>query len=318
MKKCDMKNGMLAIVTLFLVTVSFISCDKNDDDDNINSGNASTTFKVTDAAIDDASVTGAFVTIADIKLDGQSVQGFTKTTIDINAYRNGATSTIGTFNLSGRTYSSITFVLDYDMDASGASPGSYVVTTGGVKHKLQSDASAITVSKNFTLTGNASNSIVADFDLRKMIIHTAGADHYNFATSAELSNSIRVVSENGAGTISGTLTNTVSGSAKVVAYAYKKGTFNRATEMQGQGSSNVQFRNAVTSAVVSGSGAYQLNFLENGNYEVHFAHYTDTDVNGELELSGTLVVTSALDLLNLLVSANTTLTVNATATAVLP
>ena len=88
--------------------------------------------------------------------------------------------------------------------------------------------------------------------------------------------------------------------------------------MQGQGSSNVQFKNAVTSAVVSGSGAYQLNFLESGNYEVHFAHYTDTDANGEVDLSGTLVVTSALDVLNLLVSSNTTLTVNATATVVLP
>ncbi len=317
MKKCALKNGFYAIVTFLLLTVTFISCDKDDNDD-VNSGNASTTFKVTDAAFDDASVTGAFVTIADIKVDGQSVSGFTKTTIDINAYRNGATRTIGTFNLDGRTYSNITFVLDYDMDASGASPGSYIVTTGGVKHKLQSDASAITVAKSFTLQGNTSNSIVADFDLRKMIVHTSGADHYNFATSAELANSIRIVSENGAGTISGTLTNSIAGSTKVVAYAYKKGTFNRTTEMQGQGSSNVQFKNAVTSAVVNGSGAYQLNFLESGNYEVHFAHYTDTDANGEVELGGTLIVTSGLDILNLLINSNTTLTVNATATAVLP
>jgi len=317
MKKFDLRLSFYAIVSVLLISFVIVSCSKDDNDD-VNSGNASTTFKVTDAPFDDASITGAFVTISDIKLDGQSVQGFTKTTVDINAYRNGATRTLGTFNLAGRTYSNITFVLDYDMDASGGSPGSYVVTTGGVKHKLQSDASAIVVSKSLTLQANASNSVVADFDLRKMIIHTAGADHYNFATSAELASSIRVVAESGTGTISGSLTNGLSGSTKVVAYAYRKGTFNRATEMQGQGSSNIQFRNAVTSAVVSGSGAYQLNFLESGMYEVHFANYTDTDANGELELSGTLVVTSALDLLNLSVSGNTTLTVNATATAVLP
>jgi hypothetical protein len=320
MKKTNLKNTISGSVIFFLiVTITLLACRKDKASD---SGSATTTIKLTDAPIDDASVTGAFVTITDIKLDGQSVQGFTKTTVDIHAYQNGATKTIGNFNLEGKAYSSITFVLDYDMDASGNSPGCYVVTTGSVKHKLQSTANSITISKNITLQANANNSIVADFDLRKMIMRQpgGGSDKYEFATAAELQSSIRVVAENNTGTISGSISDGVSGSGKTIVYAYKKGTFNRSTEMQGQGTSSIEFKNAVASSLVTGSGSYQLHFLESGDYEVHFASYKDTNADGVFELNGTLVVVGAasLDFLNLTVAANATLTANATVTAVLP
>jgi Domain of unknown function (DUF4382) len=305
-------------ITILAITIFlFTACDK---DDSTNGGTASTTIKITDAAIDDASVTGAFVTISDIKLDGQSVQGFTKTTIDVNAYQNGATKTLGTFNLADRTYSNITFILDYDMDASGGSPGSYITTTGGVKHKLQSSSNSITINKSLALSGTSS--IVADFDLRKIITRQSGggADQYDFATATELESSIRVVAESKSATIAGTLTNTAVGTGKIIAYAYKKGTYNRSTEMQASGASNIQFKNAVSSSVVNGSGNYQLHFLESGEYEIHFANYTDTNADGQLELSGTLVVAGAagLDLLGLNLNAGVILTANATATAILP
>lgn len=318
MKNVKFSPGRSAIATVIAI-FSLFACTKNDSDE---SSMASTTIKITDAPVDDASVTGTFVTIADIKLDGQSVQGFTKTTIDISAYQNGATQTLGTFNLQGKTYSTITFVLDFDNDASGNAPGCYVLTTGAVKHKLKSTANSITVSKTITLDGGVANSIVADFDLRKMIIHESGgaADHYDFATAAELESAVRVVAEGKTGTISGTLTDNISLSEKVVAYVYKKGTFVRATEIQGQGSSNIEFKNAVSSSLVSNTGVYQLHFLEAGDYEIHFASYKDTNADGEMELKGTLVVVGAggLDLLGLTLNMSASLTVNATVTAVLP
>lgn len=308
---------MAAMITFSIAAFTLISCQKENSDD---SGTTNTTIKITDAPIDDASVSGAFVTITDIKLDGQSVQGFTKTTVNLMAYMNGSTKTLGNFNLAGRTYSSMTFVLDFDMDASGVAPGCYVLA-GAVKHKLQSTANSITVNKNFTLQGGASNSIVADFDLRKMIVHQAGGptDHYDFATTAELQSSVRIVAENSAGTISGTVTDAVSGSGKVVAYVYKKGTFNRTVEMQGQGASNIQFKNAINSSLVNGSGSYQLHFIESGDYEIHFASYKDTNADGEFELQGTLVATAGggLDLLNLKVNANASVKVDVIVTGVL-
>lgn len=308
---------MAAMISLSIAALTFISCQKENSDD---SGNASTTIKITDAPIDDASVTGAFVTITDIKLDGQSVQGFSKTTVDLMAYANGSTKTLGNFNLAGRTYSSITFVLDFDADANGVAPGCYVLA-GAIKHKLQSTANSITISKGITLVSGASNSIVADFDLRKMIIYQSGgpADQYEFATAAELQSSVRVVAESSTGTISGSVNDAVSGSGKVVAYVYKKGTFNRTVEMQGQGSSNIQFKNAVNSSLVNGSGSYQLHFIENGDYEIHFASYKDTNADGKFELQGTLIATAGggLDLLNLKVNANASLKVDVAVTGVL-
>jgi hypothetical protein len=76
----------------------------------------------------------------------------------------------------------------------------------------------------------------------------------------------------------------------------------------------------VSSSIVNGSGNYQLHFLESGEYEIHFANYTDTNADGQLELSGTLVVVGAvgLDLLGLNLDAGVILTANATATAILP
>jgi Domain of unknown function (DUF4382) len=322
MKMIKMKNKILLIApAFFLFAVSITSC-KKEDDTNSGTGTASTAIKVTDAPMDDVNVSGAFVTISAIKVDGQTVQGFTKTTVDLAAYQNGNTKTLGNFNLEGKTYSNITFVLDFDTDANGNAPGSYVLTTSNVKHKLSSGSNAITVAKSYTLQSNASNSIVADFDLRKMIVAQSGnpADEYDFATTAELQNDVRVVAESNAGTISGTLTDGVSGSAKVVAYAYRKGTYDRTTEMQGQGASGVQFSNAVSSTLVGAGGSYQLHFLEAGDYEIHYASYKDTNADGKYELQGTLVVLASggLDILNLHLNINATLTMNATATAVLP
>ena len=322
MKKIQITSKLCtaAIGGFILFSTILASCSKsNDTNSGGGSGTANTTFKVTDAPIDDASVTGAFVTISDIKLDGQSISGFTKTTVNLLALQNGTTQSIGNFNLSSGTYSTVTFVLDFNTDASGNTPGSYVMTSGSVKHQLQTTSNVITATKTMALIASGTNEIVADFDLRKMIIHTPGVDHYDFATNAELNNDVRLAVENN--TIAGTLTdNTAGGAGKVVVYAYKKGTFNRATELSAQGASGVQFANAVASATVSAGGSYQLHFLESGTYELYFASYKDTNADGEYELQGTLetTVSGGLDLLNLNLSANATVTANVTATAVIP
>lgn len=313
------KKLAVILAGTFLLSLIFISCSKDDDS---NSGTASTEFKITDAPIDDPSIIGAFVTITDIKLDGESVQGFTKTSVDLMAYQNGNTKSLGSFNLSSKTYNSITFVLDNDTDASGGTPGSYVVVsgvTGTTKHKLQSTSNEITITKSITLQ-NGTNSVVADFDLRKMITRQTGTpdDQYDFTTQAELESSVRVVAESSAAMISGKLTDPVSLSDKVVVYAYKQGTFDRATEIHGQGTSNIEFKNAVTSATVGASGEYQLHFLEAGNYELHFVSYKDTNADGKLEFIGTLVLAPVvdLDLLNLIIAANAAVTINVTATGI--
>jgi len=314
----NIKSKFLKIIAgSFLFSLALISCKKDDN----NSGSGNTEFKVTDAPIDDASVSGAFVTIADIKLDGVSVQGFTKTTVDLAAYQNGSTKTIGNFNLEGRTYNSVTFVLDHNMDASGNTPGCYILTTNGTKHALQAASDSIVIAKSFDINSSVSNSIVADFDLRKMIIRQTGnaSDQYDFATNAELQTSVRIVAETKTGIVSGMISDAVSNSTKVVAYAYKVGTYNRITEMQAQGASGIQFKNAVASSTVNASGQFSFHFLEAGNYEIHFASYKDTNADGQLELVGTLIVLPSVgsDFLNLVLGVNATVSLQGSVTGVL-
>jgi len=317
MLKIKLTNKLtgLIIAGALLSSLTFTSCKKSDGTD---SGNSQTSMGVTDAAIDDPTVSGVFVTITDIKLDGQSVQGFTKTTVNIAAFQNGNIQSIGNFRLQGKSYSTVTFVLDYNNDASGNAPGVYVVTTDNVKHAITSSSNSITITKNFTLYDSTSNAIVADFDLRKMIVHPTTGDttSFNLVTSAELQNSIRVINQNTSATISGTFTKTADSTDAVIAYLYKKGTFT-AAETQGQGASNIQFANAVTSTVVGQDGSYKFAF--SGSYEIHFANYREFNHNGRLKLVAlyTAAINNvAQDILNFLIDLKAIITgVNITASA---
>ena len=85
---------------------------------------------------------------------------------------------------------------------------------------------------------------VADFDLRKMIVHevTITPDLYNIVTTTEMSAVVNIVLESARGIVKGTLTDYVSASGKVMACTYKKGTYNRTTEMQAQAASSIEFK----------------------------------------------------------------------------
>lgn len=54
-----------------------------------------TTFKMTDAPVDNANVGAVFVTVSDIKVEGISLEGFNKTTFDLSTLINGQTKTLG-------------------------------------------------------------------------------------------------------------------------------------------------------------------------------------------------------------------------------
>src|SRR6267142_4932408 len=91
-------------------------------------GKGEAEFQITDAPSDDASIKGVVVTVADIMVDGKSISGFAKQSIDLKAYQEGNTKLLGTAQLDAKAYNSITLVLDADADASGNSPGCYVLT----------------------------------------------------------------------------------------------------------------------------------------------------------------------------------------------
>ncbi|HCW08513.1 MAG TPA: hypothetical protein DGG95_14235 [Cytophagales bacterium] len=268
------------VVMLVALISLFAACSK---DEPAAVGQAE--FQVTDAPSDDASIKSVFVTIAEVRVDGKAISGFTKQSIDLKAYQNGNVKSLGTSQLTAGTHSQVTFVLDVDHDADGNVPGCYVQTTDNTKYKLgTTSAVEIDVTKTWNLAANASTTLVADFDIRKAIKWSAdNSIRYAFVSSSNLQASVRVVDKMSAGTLNGTYTEQNSSNAdKVVVYAYKKGTFNASTETLAQGDDAIYFQNAVSSAEVTGVATknYTLAFLEDGDYELHFAAYAQDTSTG--------------------------------------
>lgn len=319
-------KSFLKFSTLFLAFgLFFTACSEDDSDDPTVQG--SVEFQMTDAPTDDANVKSAVVTITEIKVDGKTWDGLNgKVTLDLLAYQNGDVKALGLGQLEAGTYSNITLTLDYETDANGNTPGCYVETVDGVKHELKATANAssdlVLNTGNFVVEGAQSTKVIIDFDVRKAITYESNNanDEYNFVTESELRSSLRFAARAQTGTIKGKVNDSFSNSEKVVVYAYKKGEYNRDTEVNGQGSSDVTFKNSVSSTSVDANGNYTLAFLEEGEYEVHFASYEDTDNDGKLELQGTLNVSSLLNLniLGISVESQTEATIDVNVTGILP
>lgn len=278
----------LAILTL---TFTLSSCS---DDDEV-SGTGSATFEVADAPIDNAEVNGVFVTITDVKINGETASSFTgATTVDLLALQEGRTEVLAEEDLDAGTYSNITFTIDLATDADGNSPGSYVMTTNG-KQALELDGQdeiELVASGSYEILANTTNNFVVDFDLRKMIKAEGSGvtsdDNYTLVTKSEADAALRIVTKQNAGNIVGTVDmSEFEGADKVIVYAYKKGTFNAETEAQGQGQSQIEFANAVSSSVVKGNltntGTFELNFMTEGEYELVYAAYNEDPVDESFE-----------------------------------
>jgi Domain of unknown function (DUF4382) len=306
LKKFIWASSLLSLLVL-------ASCGNDDSNDSTTQGDLQ--VEITDGPIDDAEVKSVFVTVAEVKFDGKTFSGFSgKKTIDVKALTQGNTQVLGLGKADVGSYTNITLVLDNSKDASGNAPGSYVETVNGTKHALSTTATQeITIAKNYAIESTKSTTLVFDMDLRKIIAYQDNAtatDKYDFVSSSNLNSAVRVVIKDQAGSITGTCNNAIVSSDKIVAYAYKKGTYNKATETQS--ANGIDFKNAVSSAIVNSNGQFNISFLESGDYELHFAAYKDNNSDGKLELLGELSLNSALNLSAITVTANAQVTIAAT------
>lgn len=315
-------KSIFATTRLFACLLSialFVSCE--DDDPVVNADSGTFSLELTDAPIDDADVSAVFVTVADVRVDGQSVAGFSKTTVELSALQNGVTETLVSADLEAKTYAQLQIVLDEATDAAGNAPGCYVMTSASEKVALNvaGDGTLNVPNSIVRIAQGATTATVIDFDLRKALVRTDDTDAYDFAAEGRLVNSLRFVDKSESGTLSGTVENT-SGETdgEVVVYAYAAGTYG-ASEATGDEDDEL-FLNAVSSARLSSNGEYKFNFLPGGDYELVAASYKDDDQNGEVEMMGTFSLNAllGLDLGNLSVEANTTTSANFTLTALLP
>jgi hypothetical protein len=289
MKKSKWINCVLMIACILAVG----ACS---DDDAPAAGKGEVEFEITDSPVDDANVKGVFVTIADIKVDGHSLEGFAEQTIDLKAYSEGKTKLIGTGQVDARTYENVVLVLDLASNADGDGPGCYVLDQNDVKHQLNSTASAtadVVVSKSWSVVQDAKTTIVLDFDLRKALRYSDDQSApYSFVSNDRLNAAVRLVTRSNSGAIEGTYEESTNGNAdKVIVYAYKKGTFNASSETTSQGDDGVLFAHAVSSAEVRETltgHEFTLAFLEEGDYELHFVGYSHDSATGRFQFQNEL------------------------------
>lgn len=266
---------------------------------------------ITDAPIDDSGVSGAFVTITEVRFDGKVYDAFKgPKTVNLLQLQNGNSLTLGEGKFEAGSYSKLTLVLDYEKDQNGTAPGCFVQKTDGTKEALMISGNArkeIEISaKKFDITQGGTTDLMIDFDLRKAIKekNENSKKSFAFVTYGELQSSIRLVNKPSTGEIVGKMNNyNVTTNGQVIVYVYKKGEFNQNSEAKGQGESSVTFRNAVTSAKADGSGNFKIAFLEEGDYELVFA--SNKKSSGSLLDFGTfLSLTSNLDLKKISVKSN--------------
>lgn len=291
-----------------------MSCDDSTNDPNPNSTKGTLRIAITDAPIDAPDVKGAFVTVTEIKVDGKTFEGFKgPKTVNLLELQNGNSLNLGDGDFSAGTFNKITLVLDYEKDQAGTAPGCYIQKTDNTKQKLQLTGSTQNsidlTTKEFIVKEGTATDLVLDFDLRKAIKSetSGGQTNYSFVNYGELQSSIRIVERTSSGNIAGKIDNyNATTMGNVVVYVYKKGTYNQSTETQGQGDSNIQFKNAITSTKVDANGNFKAAYLEQGDYEVHCASY-NKPTGGIFGLAALLNLTSknSIDLSSIAVKSNT-------------
>lgn len=311
-----MKNYLKTVTVAFISLIMTVSCSDNDDENvSMDADSYNTTFKITDAPIDNANVEAVFITVSSVKVDGTTLEGFNKTTFDLAALVNGETLTLGNIDLEAGSYSNIELELDYTADADGNSPGCYVEFVNGEKDQLEATSNTIDINDTFEVLVSTSNEIIIDFDLRKTIKEEQDttANNFEFVSMSELTTGIRTVNNAMAGKISGSANDQNNTSDKIVVYAYEQGTFNADVESEGQGESNILFANAVTSSEVNGlSSQYNLSFLEEGEYELVFASYNKDGDDFYFNSLLTAESTTGIDLAGISVSSSIQINANVT------
>lgn len=196
-------------------------------------------------------------------------------TIDVLALSGGETEALGDFTLPEGRYTQIRFMLGIGEKGDG-NEGSYISFNDGtdagtydeplfVPSGQQSGYKAI---GNFSVPANGTVSVTADFDLRRAVVETGDGDYI-------LRPTLRLVVDDQAGAISGSVTNTTAENDYSV-FAYESGDYD-SSEADLPGDDSSRFDNAVGSSPVE-DGSYKISFLAEGDYDLVLVEY---DSNGD-------------------------------------
>lgn len=260
------RNNKFLLLASLALTFLFSSCEDNDD---VQSGKVS--LALTDAPVDAENVSGVYITITGIeyKKNDNSWESFGEfegpKKFNLMDLTNGETALLGEFNSGAGEYTGLRFLLDAPERGQSApsSPGAYLEYNDGAQEALFVPSGGQTGYKavgNFTVPSNGDVEVTADFDARKSVVEAGQTDRYI------LKPTIRVIVNNQAGSITGTVSNRTEDLTYKV-FAYEAGSYSP-EEADDPEAESVRFPNAVSGSNPDDQGNYTLAFLSPGEYEL--------------------------------------------------
>ncbi|NBC28490.1 MAG: DUF4382 domain-containing protein [Spirochaetes bacterium] len=269
-----------------------------------NQADATLSLNLTDAPLDDPSVTGVFVEIEKIEYrlsDDEGGEFFTVDSYDPENPNNpynvleltgGTVTPLGDIAIPSGSYNSLQIRLyvggpDKASQTPPTTPSSFVdYNDNGVfddtDEALFIPSAAQTGIKlnapEFTVPENDQVTITADFDARRSVV-TAGASGRFI-----LKPTIRLIVDDQAGSIAGDISGSNTDSRYTV-LAYEDGAYEE-SEAANPGDEATRFPNAVSSSPAEdndgdGDLDYEIAFLAAGTYDLYVAEYQATNTDGE-------------------------------------
>lgn len=241
------------------------------------SGKGTLSLNITDAPIDADDVSGVYITITAVEYrrEGNSWQPFESFgepyTVNLLELTEGKSNLLGDFSVEAGTYDGLRFKLDAAENGGAVNnEATYIEFADGSKEPLfvpSGTQSGYKAKGSFTVPVNASVSVTADFDVRKSVIQAGASGKY------VLKPTIRLVVNNQAGSIAGTIP-VVEDAAAYVVFVYEEGSWSEdeaAEPLEGE----ARFANAVSSAKIREDGSFVVPFLAPASYQLVIASFEE-------------------------------------------
>jgi len=277
---------LLGILGLFL---SFSGCEEDSSSDK-----GTLSLAITDAPIDNESVTGVYITINELQYHKQNNSWATYEEYDgpktVNLLELTDTiAMLGDFEMGAGQYNQLRFILDAPVRGEGppSNPGCYITFDDGSEAPLfvpSGSESGFKATGAFRVPANGTVNLTADFDVRKSVVEMHSGGSYI------LKPTIRLMVDNEAGKIIGNLTNLPDVTSEYVVYAYEDDAYS-SSETVADLEENA-FQNAVTSDIVGGEYGFQLRWLASMDYDLVVTRYVDNEYQETIGIKENVTVES--------------------------
>ena len=298
-----MKIKISLLVTLIALFAVFTGCEEEGE----NLGQSGTVaLSLTDAPVDDTSITGVYITITGIEYhkknnEWQTFEEFEgPQTHNLLELQDSISVLLGNFEMDAGQYNQLRFMLDAAERGQGqgqgqgqsqggpkTTPGCYLEYEDGSTEDLfvpSGGKSGYKATGSFRVPSNGSVELTADFDVRKSVVETGNGRYI-------LKPTIRLITNNEAGAIAGGVTNMPEDSSDIAIYAYEDDSYTDEEAAEPADEEN-RFPNAVTSDVVCDTNHYRLSYIAPMTYDLVVVNSKDGEFIEVLGIVQDVVVES--------------------------